>query len=456
MSGRFRAAALLDWKREDAMKRCLRNTVFGLAALAAAGLVASGMAQPALAASPTVVTLWSWSPVAPTMAAMADAIHKAHPDIELRVTIQPHTADFTAMQAAQASGTLPDIIGLPPGAFTQEYRPDLQDLTSTAEASWGQDWQKNFAPALLDEARLGNPKGDNAFYMLPEEAEVLNVWYNRDIFQKADITGPPTTMDEMTADAQKIHAKGFIPFYQGGATELFDGWVYMQIAAQTDLKDLLAAQKGAAVWDQPGMIEAATIWQHLFTDKVAQAGALSALQYPTGANLFAAGRVGMIALGSWWLQETALSDNPALKTMSGYDKFFFPVKPVSANAPPLGGIDIGWGLTKNAAKSPDVEAASKIVIKELISGVGEQVALDQLNDLPAFNGLKPSQTLDAHLADLYDTYIKELAISVPHAVGNPVVFDSLTSNLQAIAAGNKTPEAGMQAVQKTAQSQQGS
>ncbi|HUA76232.1 MAG TPA: extracellular solute-binding protein [Acetobacteraceae bacterium] len=428
------------------MLRFLREAAFGLAGWLALTATA--------AAAPVTVTLWSWSPVAPTMAAMAAAIEKAHPDIRIDATIQPHTAYFTAIKAAQASGTLPDLIGLPPGAYTQEYRPDLEPLDAIAADSWGADWQKNFAPALLTQARLGNPKGDTQFYMLPQEAEVLNLWYSRAAFARAGIAAPPANFDELVADVAKLRKAGFIGFYQGGGTGLFDNWVFMQIAAQTDLADLLAAENGAAVWDKPGMLAAAKVWEQLFTRRVVQPGALSALQYPTGANLFAAGRVGMISLGSWWLQETHLSTNPALATMSGYGKFFFPALREGGSASPtLGGVDIGWGITKNAAKSPAVEAATKIVLKELISGAGEQVALDQLNDLPAFNGMQPSAPLSPHLKALYDTYIQELATANPHQIGNPVVFNTLAANLQAVGAGTKTPEAAMQAVQKVAAAQ---
>lgn len=417
------------------------------------GLVLAGalVAAASAMAAPVTVTLWSWSPVAPTMKAMVAAIEKAHPDIHVQATIEPHTPYFTAIKAAQASGTLPDIIGLTPGAITQEYRPDLEPLDSFAAGAWGADWQKNFAPALLTQARLGNPKNDAKFYTLPEEAEVLNLWYNRAAFARVGIKDPPATFDDLVSDVAKLNKAGFIGFYQGGGTGLFDTWVFMQIAAQTDLKDLLAAENGAAVWTKPGMIAAAKAWRELFARHVVQAGALSALQYPTGANLFAAGRVGMISLGSWWLQETHLSETPALKTMSGYGKFFFPALERNGKvSPPLGGIDLGWGMTKNATKSAAVEAATKTVLKELISGVAEQVALNQLNDLPAFNGMEPSPPLTGHLKDLYDTYIKELAVAAPHHIGDPVVEQTLVANLQAIGAGTKTPEAAMTAVQKIA------
>ena len=162
----------------------------------------------------------------------------------------------------------------------------------------------------------------------------------------------------------------------------------------------------------------------------------------------------MISLGSWWLQETALSSNPALKTMSGYGKFFFPAVAAGGEvSPPLGGIDLGWGITRTAEKSPAETKAAETVLKELISGVGEQVALDQLNDLPAFAGMKPTETLNPHLKDLFDTYIQELQTAHPHAIGNPVVFQALVSNLQAIAAGQMTPSVAMAAVQEVAQKQ---
>jgi raffinose/stachyose/melibiose transport system substrate-binding protein len=418
-------------------------------------LVGAGAAGPARAADPVVVTVWSWTPVTPTMNAMIAAIEKAHPDIQVKATIQPHPTYSVSLQAAVGSGNMPDLIGLSPGAETQQYRPHLVKLAPVAAALWGADWQKNFSPTLLTEARFGNPPGDTDFYALPQEAQINNLWYNIPAFQTAGIAGPPRTLDELVADAAKLRQAGFIAFYQGAATGTFDVWTYTQIAVQTDLASMLAAQQGAPVWDKPGMIEAAQVWQRLFTDQVFQPGALSALQYPTGANLFAAGRVGVISLGSWWLQQTGLSDRPGLKTMEDYGTFNFPA--VRAGGQPseaMGGVDFGWGITDNAAKSPEVLAAAKVVLHEFISGVGEQEALNQLNDLPAFNGMKPTQAMSPHLTELYETYIKQLATAHTHVIGNPVINQSLISSLQAIGAGKLTPEAAMQAVQATAVAQQ--
>lgn len=424
---------------------------FGAALL----LTAPGLAPAANAAEPVTVTVWSWTPVTPTMQAMIAAIEKAHPDIVVKATIQPHPVYSVSLQAAAGSGNLPDIIGLSPGAETQAYRPHLVNLTPVAESLWGKDWESHYPHALLTEARFGNPPGDNNFYALPQEAQLNNLWYYIPAFKKAGIAAPPKTLAELETDAVKLSKAGYMPFYQGAGTGVFDVWTYLMIALQTAPKDVLPAEQGQPVWNNPGMVQAARVWKDLFTKQVFQPGALSALQYPTGANLFAAGRVGMIALGSWWLQETGLSQVPGLKTMSDYGTFSFPaVKAGGSPTPPFGGVDFGWGITDKAAASPAVLAASKIVLKEFISGVGEQVALNQMNDLPAFNGVKPTEPMSAHLQMLYDTYIRQLPLAHPHVIGNPVINQSLISGLQAVGAGKMTPEAAMAAVQKTALAEQ--
>jgi raffinose/stachyose/melibiose transport system substrate-binding protein len=91
-------------------------------------------------------------------------------------------------------------------------------------------------------------------------------------------------------------------------------------------------------------------WGKLFTDQVFQEGALGAHAYPTGAQLFAQGRIGMMALGSWWMQESKFPPplSRFIQNMSGFDFFYLPaLTPDGKSSPPVGGVDIGYGLTKN-------------------------------------------------------------------------------------------------------------
>jgi raffinose/stachyose/melibiose transport system substrate-binding protein len=395
------------------------------------------------------VSIWSWTPVEATMKKVVTAIEQKYPNITIETNISPHADYNTAIQAAASSGSLPDIMGLPPGSQTQQYRTDLQPIDPIAKQLWGADWKSNFPQSAIAQAALGNPSGVQSLYLIPQETEVISMWYNKPAFKAAGIKAAPTTVDELVSDAKKLKSAGYIPFYQGAAAGNFNGWLFGQIAGQTDMKDLQAAQNGQATWTAPGMVKAAKVWSQLFSDGVFQDGAVSAQQYPTGANLFAAGRVGMIMLGSWWLQEAALDTSPqGLKTMSDYASFSFPAVASGGSAtPPLGGIDFGWGVTKNAAKSASVQKATNIVLKELVSGVGEQIMVNDLNDLPAFKGFKPETKYSSDVMKLYNGFLSQVQKAQGHLIGNPTVATTLSSSLQSLALGKTSPAGAMETVQ---------
>ncbi len=415
----------------------------------------SSSATPAASPKKVTVTLWSWTPMASTMNTIVNRIEKKYPNIVIKTNIEPNSDYLIALKSAAASGSLPDIVGLSAGSVTQEYRPDLQPLNPIARSFWGSNWKQNFPTPALVQAMLGNPTGNTHLYMIPQEVEVINIWYNRKIFNQLHLT-PPHTFSQLVSDAHQITHAGYIGFYEGGAQADFVEWVYMQLAAQTDLKGLEASAHGTPEWTQPGMIKAAQYWKKLFTDNVFQPGALGDEQYPTGANLFAAGRVGMISLGSWWLQESQLSTSPAgLKSMQDYGTFFFPaLNSKTQPTPPLGGVDFGWGLTTNANKSPATEQAAKTVLKQLISGVGEQTSLNQMNDLPAFKGMTPTISLNSHILSLYHNYLSEIKVANNHEIGNPTVAQALVSNLQAVGANTESPTQAMQKIQNVAIAQE--
>lgn len=400
----------------------------------------------------TTVTLMSWSPLSTTMTQMVKVFEARHPNIKINATIQPSSTYWTSLKAAAASGSLPDIIGLAAGSYTQLYRPLLEPLNPIASKLWGPKWQKEFPPATRSQMVLGNPAGNHNTYILPEEAEALNVWYNTQIFKQLHLS-VPKTLPELIKDAKAISKAGYIPFYQGAESANFDWWMYMEFAYQLDPRGMAAAELGKPTWTQPGMIEAMQTWKTLATDGAFQSGMLADFQYPTGANLFAAGRVGMMLLGSWWLQEAKLPP-PQPKPVNNLQDFsFFPFPAIKAGGHPspyIGGIDVGWGVTKAARKH---QAAVDLVLKSLIQGSMEHVALNTLNDMPAFKGLKPSIPLDPHMRQLYTRYEAILPHTVSHEIGSPVISQALVNAMQAVAAGKLSPKAAMIKVNDTAKAQ---
>ena len=52
---------------------------------------------------------------------------------------------------------------------------------------------------------------DGKQYGVPYSFGIVGFWYSKDLFAKAGITAPPTTMDELNADIAKLKAAGITP-----------------------------------------------------------------------------------------------------------------------------------------------------------------------------------------------------------------------------------------------------
>lgn len=419
----------------------MRMHLFGASLIAAAALTVSAQAQ-----EKQEVTVWSWF-IQSTMDKSIAAFEAAHPDIDVKYTYYNYSPEYiTALRAAAASGSLPDVIGLQPGSLTQQYREHLEPVNARASETWGADWAEKVFPVNRRQMLMGNPAGDENYYIIPQESQVLAIWYNRKIFEELGLA-VPTTYEELKATAQALTDGGYIPMFQGAA----DGWqnenVFLMLANQFSPGIVEKAQAGDAPWTSPELVSAMAAWKGLFDDGIFQQGALGAHAYPTGAQLLAQGRVGMMALGSWWMQESKFPPplSEYVENMDGFDFFHMPpVADGNPMSPPVGGIDIGYGLTKNGADNP----AAWTFLAELINGVGLQEALNDLNDLPAFEGHAPKGDVSDHVRQMYDRFMADLPNAENQRFASPAVAEALDNALAGVAAGDVEPEAALAAVQE--------
>lgn len=71
---------------------------------------------------------------------------------------------------------------------------------------------------------LGTPatewQTDGKWYGVPYDLHVVGFWYRKDLFAKAGITSPPTTIPELESDDAKLRAHGITPITVGSK----DGW----------------------------------------------------------------------------------------------------------------------------------------------------------------------------------------------------------------------------------------
>lgn len=405
------------------------------------------LAGPGPAHSETkTVTVWSWF-VASTMQKSIAAFEKAHPNITVQFTYYNYSPEYlTALKAAAVSNSLPDLIGLQPGSLTQQYRTQLEPLNERASKTWGAQWQDKIFPVNRKQILMGNSADDSNYYMLPQESQDLAIWYNTKIFTKLGLVAP-TTYDDLVSVAKALAKAGYIPMFQGAA----DGWqnenVYLMLADQRAPGLIEQAQRGEAKWTSPELVHAMEDWRALFTDNVFQEGALGAHAYPTGAQLFAVGRIGMMALGSWWMQESKFPPplSPYVENMDGFNFFYMPaLKGSNRVSPPIGGTDIGYGLTKNGARNP----AAWTFLASLTNGEALQPALDDLNDLPAFEGHEPQGDVTPHVRAMYDRFVADLPKAENQRFALPAIEDALQNALAGVAAGSLRAEAALESVQE--------
>ncbi|MFA7169231.1 MAG: extracellular solute-binding protein [Candidatus Paceibacterota bacterium] len=93
---------------------------------------------------------------------------------------------------------------------------------------------------------------DNEMLALPVYSDSLALYYNKDLFQKAGIENPPTTWDELKADAKKLTILGRNKTITQSAISLGGG---KNINRSCDILSLLTFQGGGKMIDSQGNVD---------------------------------------------------------------------------------------------------------------------------------------------------------------------------------------------------------
>ncbi|MDR2020708.1 MAG: extracellular solute-binding protein [Treponema sp.] len=412
--------------------------------IGAAGCGKVDQAQSASPGTQTEVKILTWTPIPRTMEKMIAAFEAKNPGIKVTFNNMNYNPQYlAALSAGAGSNSLPDIIALQPGALTQQYRNYLIDLSPYMTQSWGNGWKDKFYKIDADQMQLGNPGGDNSVYIVPCESQIIDIWYNKSLFEELGI-GVPSTWAELKAASKALSGKGYAPLYFGGA----DGWqktnIFLMLSEQIAPGEVYTAQEGKSKWTSAGLTKTMEAWKDFYAN-VAQVGALSNLAYPDGVGQFVAGRVGMMALGSWWPQEFTAPDVPPNVKNWVFDHFFLPAyTPGGQASPPIGGMDFGFGITKNS-KNP--EAAWR-VLESFTAGEGIQASIDDLNNLPAVKGIAPqAANIPQSIKDQIGQYNAVLDQARNQRFSNPEVETALQNAMDGVATGQLTPQGALQQIQ---------
>jgi ABC-type glycerol-3-phosphate transport system substrate-binding protein len=272
----------------------MRRLVGALAAAACLTLAVAGCGGGSSGTSAGgVTTLTYWSGFTggdrPTYEALIKKFNDTHPTIQVKMDVQPWDSIAQKLPTAIASGSGPDIatpdynVGTIRQYITNHLAAPLDGLIGSGTNQIGAGvLPKTVADAFTVDGHL---------YAAPANFATLMLYYNRDLFAKAGIANPPTTMQELRDDAVKLTGNGVY----GIALADHETIAMWPILIWADGGDLVDAKNCSAL-SQPATVAAVDSWASLIAGK----GISPVGQTGQGAdNLFSAGKAAMEINGPW-------------------------------------------------------------------------------------------------------------------------------------------------------------
>ena len=355
------------------------------------------------------VTLTWWNngntqPLLGVWQSVVTAFHAAHPNVT--ISMNPIQSDLftTKMPIALKSDNPPDIFqqwggGQEATQFTSGKLANLGSLTSSWISELGlaaTGWQVN-----------------GQQYGIPYDQHVVGFWYRKDLFAKAGLTSPPTTIAQLESDDAKLKAVGITPISLGGGSRWPDAFYWEYFAVRECAESVLQSSIKAINMTAPCFSQATKDLTAFMATNPFQGG-FNATQAQTGAGssvgLLANGKAAMELQGDWETSVVpALTANKTIISDLGW--FPFPQVPGGAGAATavLSGGD-GFSCTTGAAEPACAEFLQYIdstpVPEELVqkAGVGlpANSAAESVLTNPALQAAAKAHDTAAYDAEYFD------------------------------------------------------
>jgi N,N'-diacetylchitobiose transport system substrate-binding protein len=308
-----------------------------LVAVAAAAFTAATSASTKKATASSI-TVWlqvdaqsGWPDV---VAAANTAFQAQHPGVTVNVQYQDWTTHLQKFDATLAGGSVPDVIEMGNTEMTKYMAAGaFADITSD-KASFpnSSTWLKGLQASATYNGKLEG---------VPYYAGSRVVIYRTDLFKKAGVTKPPTSLAEFLADGKKVGAQSsdstFSPFYIAG-----QDW-YSALAFVYDYGGTIAKTKGGkwvGALNSPQAIKGLTAFKTTF-DALSKASKTTDEAHPFPTTPFSQSKAASF-VGPGWQFGYALdpkAGNPKLKPVMG--AFAMPSHVAGKTMPAfLGGSDL--------------------------------------------------------------------------------------------------------------------
>ena len=321
-------------------------------ALSSAGTAVAGARPASSGEDVTISFLTHWAPETVEMLEAAAATYcRPNPNVTIEIQAVPvrRPADDDALAGRRLDA--PTITGI-----YDLWLPELMrdGIVTPAPAAVVDDVTTNWPAGVVKAAT-----SDGAVYGVPNEIDLYALNYNTRLFEAAGIDGPPTTWDELIADAEALTVRDGDRITQQGFG-LINSWaagvVHPFASLLASNGGVLINDDGTPALDQPAgardvrALREPRVRRRSVTDPTM--GTADANTTGPFLDNFIAGNTAMIIMANWW--------ESALKTGMGDEAFAdiatAPI-PVGPSGESSSSISYSW-MTVVSATADDAQQAA--------------------------------------------------------------------------------------------------
>jgi raffinose/stachyose/melibiose transport system substrate-binding protein len=384
-------------------------------------------------AAPVTLAVWylSQSPEEIELVRDQIAIFEAdHPNVTIEFSAYGFDDMNNTLRLGLDGGVGPDVAYGSPGPSYGGAYAEAGHLIDLMPYATELGWTDRFSESVMG---YSNPDFPNSLYQMPFDVVTVGVYYNTEIYADLGLE-PPATLEEFEEQLGTIKEAGITPISVGA----LDGWPLGHIWDQLlhtsvpyEFIESLEAKDASVGFDDPRIIADAEIvnrWNEAgyFQDNVL------ATSYADGNNLFITAEAAINIGGTW--------NNATFASQPDFEVGFFGLPQVDPSLT----WHMGGFTPNNAWMVPVYSEHQDEAIAFVDFMLSETVALAKWDagDIPAFQFATVPEPVVPLQADVYNamqlaetgTYMGNFSTEVASAIWN---------NLQAMLAGDMTPEEAM-------------
>ncbi len=300
---------------------------------------------------------------------MATAYNQSHENTELVVDTTGSDDYATALKTRFTGGEEPDIFVLTGTEQMMLWMEYLEDLSGEA---WVADMVDIAKPDITYEDKI---------YGFPVGIEGYGYMYNKDLFEKAGIDAVPTTLEELSAAADKLKAAGVEYPFVNTFGEWYQSGMFYFSAALAHQKDPYAFIEGLNAGTESIVGNEAFIGLAKMIDiDYANCESPMNTDFATQVAKFGGGQAA-ISTGGTWNQPTLNDANAELNA----GLMPMPFMPNAADNDVLyAGVTNYWAINKN---SPAKDAAKEFLNWLVSDPEGQSYLTTEMVNIPAFKNV---------------------------------------------------------------------